>query len=32
MPQPCLSHADLIRQESPESITDEVWAVLGEVA
>jgi len=30
--QACLSHADLIRQESPESITDEVWAVLGEVA
>ena len=30
--QACLNHADLIRQESPESINDEVWAVLGEVA
>jgi hypothetical protein len=30
--QACLSHADLIRQESPEPISEEVAAVLGEVA
>jgi hypothetical protein len=30
--QACLNHADLIRQESPEPISEEVWDVLGEVA
>ena len=30
--QTCLNHADLIASESPESISEEVWAVLAEVA
>jgi hypothetical protein len=30
--QACLNHAELIRQESPGPISDEVAAVLGEVA
>jgi hypothetical protein len=30
--QACLGHADLIRQLSPEPISDEVWDVLEEVA
>jgi hypothetical protein len=30
--QACLNHADLIRQESPEPISAEVWDALGEVA
>src|SRR5215216_1369050 len=30
--QACLNHAELIRQESPEPISEEVAAVLGEVA
>jgi hypothetical protein len=28
----CLSHADLVRQLSPEPISDEVWEALEEVA
>ena len=30
--QACLSQADLIRKDSPEPISAELWAVLGEVA
>jgi hypothetical protein len=30
--QACLNHAELIRQESPEPISEEVWDALGEVA
>jgi hypothetical protein len=30
--QACLQHADLLRGDYPEPISDEVWAVLGEVA
>jgi hypothetical protein len=30
--QACLSHAELLRQEAPEPISDEVWTVLEEVA
>jgi hypothetical protein len=30
--QACLRHADLLRGEYPEPISDEVWAVLEEVA
>ena len=30
--QACLDHAELIRQESPEPISEEVWDVLREVA
>jgi hypothetical protein len=28
----CLRHADLLRQEAPEEISDEVWAPLDQVA
>ena len=30
--QACLQHADLLRGDYPEPISDEVWDVLGEVA
>jgi hypothetical protein len=30
--QACLRHADLLRGDYPEPISDEVWDVLGEVA
>jgi hypothetical protein len=30
--QACLNHADLIRSNHPEPISDEVWVALGEVA